>query len=209
TITATYSVPSSTTGSQTNTASVSSAVGDPDPADNTASDTDTVITSADLSVTKTDGVSSVTAGQAGLGTYTITVTNGGPSDATLVSLTDSWPAGFTQGVVTPSQGTCQNGPSFDCDLGTIAAGASVTITATYSVPSSTTGSQTNTASVSSAVGDPDPADNSASDTDTVITSADLSVTKTDGGSGVTAGQAGLGTYTITVTNGCPSDATLV
>ena len=57
--------------------------------------------------------------------YTITVSNGGLSDATLVSLSDSWPMGFVQGTISPSQGSCTPigaGPDFSCALGTIPAG---------------------------------------------------------------------------------------
>ena len=50
---------------------------DPSAANNTASDTDTVNPVADLAITKTDGVASVNAG--GSTTYTVTVTNNGPS----------------------------------------------------------------------------------------------------------------------------------
>src|SRR5450756_296660 len=205
TVTVAYSVPSSTVGAQTNTVSVSSDVTDPDLTNNAASDTDTVITKADLSVTKTDGVTSVVAGLS-TGTYTISVHNTGPSDATGVSLTDLWSAGFSQGTITPSQGTCTGTGDFTCALGTIASGGSATVTVAYSVPSSTVGDQTNTVSVSSAVGDPDLTNNAASDTDTVITKADLSVTKTDGVTSVTAGLS-TGTYTISVHNTGPSDAT--
>ena len=123
-----------TTASQTNTAAVSSGVSDPVSGNNSASDTDTIDTSADLSVSKSDGVTSVTAGAATVHTYTITVSNAGPSDATGVSLTDTFPAGFSRGTVTPSQGTCTGSPSFSCALGTIAAGGSKTVTASYTVP---------------------------------------------------------------------------
>src|SRR5919204_492846 len=111
---------------------VRSGVTDPDTANNSASDTDSVSTSANLSVTKSDGVSSVTAGSSS-GTYTIVISNAGPSDATGVSLSDTWPAGFARGTVTPSQGTCSGSPSFTCSVGTIASGGTATITVGYSV----------------------------------------------------------------------------
>ena len=64
--------------------------------------------------------------------------------------------------------------SFTANLGTIAAGGSATITVTYTVPSGTQGgSYTNTVSVSSDEPDPVATDNTDSDTNTVITSADL------------------------------------
>ena len=61
-----------------NTASItSSPISDPVPGNDSATDTDTVTTSADLAITKTDGVASVVAGTST--TYAITVTNNGPS----------------------------------------------------------------------------------------------------------------------------------
>ena len=39
-------------------------------------------------------------------TYTVTVTNAGPSPATNVGVTDILPAGVTVGTISPSQGTC-------------------------------------------------------------------------------------------------------
>src|SRR6185369_9807048 len=69
---------------------------------------------ADLSVTKSDGKASVIAGDGVTYTYTITVSNAGPSDAQAVSVSDTWPAGFSRGTVTPSQGTCTGSPSFTC-----------------------------------------------------------------------------------------------
>src|SRR6185503_6479701 len=68
-----------TSGSVTNTATIAAPSGTTDPTsgNNSASDTDTVTPVADLTITKTDGVTSVTAGTST--TYTITVTNNGPS----------------------------------------------------------------------------------------------------------------------------------
>ena len=197
-------MPSSTTADQTNTASVTSDTSDPVPGNDSASDTNTITTSADLSVTKSDGVTSVTAGAATTHTYTITVANAGPSDALGVDLADTFPAGFTRGTVTPDQGTCTGSPSFTCDLGTIVAGADVAITVDYTVPSSTTADQTNTASVTSDTSDPVPGNDSASDTNTVDRSADVADLKVATGS-TTAGEVVI--YTHTVSNAGPSDAT--
>src|SRR5207253_2819068 len=177
-----YTVPSGTTGDQTNTASAASDVSDPDAANNSAADKNSTLTSADVSVTKDDGETSVTAGDGTTHTYTITVSNAGPSDATNVTLSDLFPAGYTLGTVSGSG--CA---AFPCSLGTIVSGGTDTVTASYSVPSSTTGDQTNTASASSGVSDPDTTNNSASDTNTTLTSADLSVTQSDGETSITAG----------------------
>src|SRR5439155_883069 len=204
TVLVTYTVAGATTGPQTNTATVTSAVPDGDATNNTASDTDTVTTSADLSISKTDGETTVTAGDGATHTYTITVHNAGPSDATGVSVSDTWPAGFTQGTITPSQGTCTTGPNFSCAVGTLASGGNATVLVTYTVPAATTGPQTNTATVSSSTADANSANNTASDTDTVTTSADLSILKTDGETTVTAGDGATHTYTITVHNAGPS-----
>ena len=96
---------------------------------------------------KTDGVSNVIAGDGVTHTYTITVSNAGPSPATGVSLSDVWPAGFSQGTITPSQGpACTGAPSFTCALGTIATGRTATVTVTYTVAAEMpVGDRTNTA----------------------------------------------------------------
>ncbi|HEY1734077.1 MAG TPA: hypothetical protein VGG23_06480, partial [Acidimicrobiales bacterium] len=195
---------SSATGSVSNSASVASGgTTDPTPGNNgSGTVTTTIDTSANLAITKDDGVSSVVAGGSGH-TYTITVTNSGPSDALNVSVADSWPAGFVQqSAAAPSQGSCNAATNFTCSLGTIAAGGSATITAAYTVPSSTTGDQTNSATVSSSTPANSP---SASDTDHVTLQSDLAITKTDGAMTATPGQST--TYTVVATNNGPSDVT--
>ena len=105
----------------------------------------------------------------------------------------------------PSQGTCSAGPNFTCSLGTIAAGGNATISVTYTVPSSATaGDRTNSVTVCATTADPVPGNNSASDTTTVVRSADLADLKTVNPNPVIAGN--LITYTILVTNQGPSDA---
>ena len=146
---------------------VATARSDENPAGASGSDVTDVTGSADLSVSATDGLTSVVAGDGLSHGYTITITNGGASDATTVGLSAVWPSGFSQGALSPSQGSCAPigaGPDFSCALGTIPAGGSVTIAAAYTVPASTpAGTQTLSVTVTSAVSDPDPSNNSATD----------------------------------------------
>ena len=89
-------VSSSKTGVLVNTATVSSLVSDPDSTNNSATDTDTQASAADLQITKTDGSPTYTPG-VGL-TYTITATNVGPSDVTDATVADT----FALALGTPS-----------------------------------------------------------------------------------------------------------
>src|SRR4029077_5109863 len=94
----------------------------------------------DLGVAVTDGLASVVAGDGLSHAYTITVSNAGPSDATSVGLAVVWPTGFSQGALSPSQGSCAPvgaGPDLSCALGTIPAGGSATVGLDYTVSAST------------------------------------------------------------------------
>src|SRR5262245_31732325 len=93
TITLTGTIDPAATGSLTNTATVSPPPGvtDPDPTDNSAADTDTLTPRADLAVTKTDGQTSAVPGTST--TYTIVVSNNGPSAVSGASVSDLLPAG--------------------------------------------------------------------------------------------------------------------
>src|SRR5437660_1371686 len=88
-----------TSGSVTNAASVAAPSGttDPDGTNNSRSDTDTVTPVADLSITKSDGVTAVNAG--GSTTYTIRVTNGRSPYTTLVRSTDAATTGLSKTAV--------------------------------------------------------------------------------------------------------------
>src|SRR5258705_434019 len=201
TVSASYTVPSTApAGTQTNTATVSSTTPDSDTSNNSASDTDTVTTNADLSVTTSDGVTTVAAGDGVTRTYTITVHNVGPSQAIGASLTDSWPRAFTRSATTTSQGSCTSGGgSFTCSLGDLAAGASAIVSASYTVLSTApAGTQTNTFFFN----DTAPTEISTLSLHdalpTFTTNADLSVTTSDGVTTVAAGDGVTRTYTITV-----------
>src|SRR5438128_2153156 len=95
------------------------------------------------------------------------------------NIADTWPSGFARGTVTPSQVTCTWRSSFTCSLGTIAAGSNATFTVNFPLPPSSTLFPYTTLFRSSTTSDPNATNNSASDTDAVTTSADLSVVKTD------------------------------
>ena len=111
-----------TAGTITNSATVSSP-NDNTPLNNTDTESTTVANNADLSITKSDGVTSVTAGDGITYTYTITVNNNGPASATGVSFTDTWPTGFTRGTLPAGCANVGAGPDFTCSLGTIFNGA--------------------------------------------------------------------------------------
>jgi uncharacterized repeat protein (TIGR01451 family) len=115
----------------------------------------------DLTVTKSGSPASQELGQGNI-TWTIVVTNSGPSADTGVKITDPLPAGNTFVSAVSSQGTCSSGAIVTCDIGTMAAGATVTITL-VTTPS-TVGAQTNTVSVSGALPETNTANNGATAT---------------------------------------------
>jgi len=216
TITVSGTINPATTGNLVNTATVAAGAGqtDPTPGNNTATDTDTPAPQTDLAITKTDGSATYTAGNAI--TYTIVVTNNGPSNATGVSVTDTIPASITGtaiSCVANGSASCGTNGSAGNNLSytnvSIAAGVanSLTITVSGTVGAGTTGNLVNTVTVTAGAGqtDPTPGNNTATDTDTPNAQTDLAVTKTDGSATYTAGNAI--TYTIVVSNSGPSNAT--
>ena len=148
---------------QTNTASVgSSDAYDPDLTNNTDDATVNSI-AADLSITKSDSIDPATAGNSL--TYTITVSNAGPSDAANIVVTDTLPSGVTFVLTSGCAEDINGAPT--CSLGTIIAGNSKQYTVTVTVDASTTGTLTNSVSVSSDTTDPDTDNNTASENTTV------------------------------------------
>ena len=186
--------------SLTNTATVSPPPGttDPDPSDNSSSADTTVNASAGLSVVKT-GSATVTPGSNV--SYTIAVTNNGPSDAQAVQLTDPTPTGLT---FVSATAPCTGG--FPCTLGTVTNGQVVTITVVYTVPANYAGVNpiVNTATVSSTTPDPTSGNNSSSaNTNVGPGNADLAIVKSAPAS-VNAGASIA--YTLLISNGGPSPA---
>jgi uncharacterized repeat protein (TIGR01451 family) len=146
-----------------NTATVASDTTDPIPANNTARSEIPAGPKSDLSIAKTASAATTQPGSQVL--YTLVVANGGPSDATGVSVDDPLPAGLSLVGAQPSQGTCTTaGSRLACALGTVKDGGRAQVLVTAQVDASATGSLTNSASVRGAQPDPDMADNSASAT---------------------------------------------
>lgn len=143
-------------------------------------------------------------------TYTITVTNNGPSNATGIILDENLPldgVSLTYVSDTPSQGTFTPVPAGSTwAVGNLASGASATLQLTVTV-NITDGSIVNTASLNS-VDQPDSNPDNNTDTATIVLGGtDLAVDKTV--DNTTPEQGGSVTYTIVATNNGPVDATNV
>lgn len=150
------------TGMLSNTATVTAPAtpADPNPANNSATDIDTLTPEADLSITKTDSADPVSPGDPL--TYSLTITNAGPSNATSVTVTDTLPAGVTFVSSSPGAPTCTfGGGTLTCALGSLAAGGTTAVAINVTVNASG-GLLVNTATVSGSETDPDPGNNSAS-----------------------------------------------
>src|SRR5204862_17198 len=160
----------------------------------------TVNAAADLAITNTDAPDPVRVGQPL--TYTLTATNSGPSGATIGSATYPLRSGVTVVSAAASQGSCSGTSTVTCSLGTLATGASATVTIV--VPPTATGTLINTASVSGSPADPNPGNDRATVSTTVNPAADLALTNTAAPDPVQVGQ-NL-TYTLTATNSGPSGA---
>ena len=103
TYTVVATVKSSATGTLNNTATITSPQGftDTNPGNNSATDTDTLRPAPTLAITKTDNANgAVVAGRPI--TYTIVVSNSGPSDASNMSVVDSLPAQGLTNVSSPN-----------------------------------------------------------------------------------------------------------
>lgn len=194
---------------------------------NTANNTDTETTATqrviDLAVTKVD---SATVGNpirpGGTVTYTITATNNGPTNATLVRVTDNIPDGIQVTSATiganpitipasASDTTAANPDDLIFDIGNLANGASATLTVIANVFADFRNDLLNTAVISTTeagITETITNNNTASVTSPLSAQVDVAVTKTSpSGATVIAGNALV--YHIDVTNNGPSAATNV
>ncbi len=167
TITINVTAGAATSGTVSNTARITGP-------DNTNGVTSTVTTtinpSFDLTVTKTDGATTVQMGQNLV--YTIVVTNSGPSTATNVLVTDTFPTTqltFVSATSTSGNFTNNNG-SVSGTIASLASGATATITITGTVRNDVpNGTAINNSVQVSAANETTTNNNTASDSTTVTT----------------------------------------
>ena len=151
-------------GAIVNNASVTSATSDPAAANNSAATTSNVFARSDLSITQNGLPAAVCPGQPV--TYTLNVSNAGPSTAVSVTVTDTIPPGASFVSATGSGWSCSGTATVTCTRASLAAGAAPAITLTVNAPASA-GTATNTASVSSTTNDPGPGSNTSNTSTTV------------------------------------------
>jgi len=196
----TMNVLSGTTGHIALQASVSSQTMEVKPGDESASEDTAIDSRADLTITVADSIDPIIDGYPM--SYTVTVSNQGPSDARGVVVTDILPSGLSFGSTTGCAEDPGGAPT--CTLGTIPAGSSKQYTLAVMVAPGTEGAVTNLASVIAETTEASPGDESASEDTVVEIRADLVITTRDSVDPVIAGNSL--TYTVRVANGGPSDA---
>ncbi len=201
-VTITVTVTPTAPGTIFATAVVASKEADTNPANNSfTSSTRVSAPAAELAVGLADLPDPALVG--GLLTYTVSVTNNGPSGASVVMVTNTLPLGVNVQSASASQGSATIfGNLVVCSLGSLPVGARAT--AIIEVKPTVQGTLVATAKVSALQVDPLPANNTATAATTVGPSADLAVTLTDMPDPVVIGSNW--TYTITVTNLGPNNA---
>jgi|GEM_PF-3316640 len=204
--TITADIDSSFSGSLSNSASVSHP-DDTDPDDNSSTDTTTVTQVSDIQVSKSHSPVPFVAGDSG--SWSIVITNTGPSDATNISVIDTIPVDFqspTWVCSATGTGSCANttGSGNISETVDLPEGESATYIVSGTINPASTGNMLNTANVSHP-NDDNPNNDSAPDNATIDLDVDLVVTKVHSPMVFVPGMPI--TYTITVANAGPSNVT--
>ena len=192
-------VSSTATGDITNTAEVSADV--PEPVTDSSTVTTPIVPSADIEVIKTSNMDTTVPGETF--SYTITVTNLGPSAAQSIVLTDDIPD-----VILNPEYSLDGGVTFqpwngNLSIGTLDAGEIRSIIIRGTVSQTAVGTIINTATVSSTTPDPNPDNNTSTDETDISPLADISVIK---GNEPVAMPGGRFIYGIEIANAGPSFA---
>ncbi|MDM9670838.1 SdrD B-like domain-containing protein [Clostridioides difficile] len=192
-------VSSTATGDITNTAEVSADV--PEPVTDSSTVTTPIVPSADIEVIKTSNMDTAVPGETF--SYTITVTNLGPSAAQSIVLTDDIPD-----VILNPEYSLDGGVTFqpwngNLSIGTLDAGEIRSIIIRGTVSQTAVGTIINTATISSTTPDPNPDNNTSTDETDISPLADISVIK---GNEPVAIPGGRFIYGIEIANAGPSFA---
>jgi uncharacterized repeat protein (TIGR01451 family) len=198
-------------GVLTNTAGITSTTTDIDPISNTTAITTTVLSAADVQIDKSVSPSVVYAGSPL--TYTLSVSNAGPSSllGVTVTVTDALPAGLTDVTVIDNGWMCDVAPlvvptMMTCTLDTLVTGSAPDILVQANAPL-TTGWITNTTKVASSVYDA----NMDNNTDAVGVNVIPPLLFIDKGATpmMDVTYHGEVTYTLVLTNGSGMDVSAV
>jgi uncharacterized repeat protein (TIGR01451 family) len=203
TFTITASVNEDATGTITNTGSFTVTGNESDTTNN--SDTAETDLTPQFDVTLTKTADDTTPDPGADVTYTIELTNVGPSTATGVILTDDVPAGlsFVSGTI-EGQSATLSGSTVTFPEITLDDEETVSATLVFTVGVDESGTLTNTASVTADDGETDTTNNTATAEITASPVSDLTVTKSVDQSAAQVGDTL--TYTVTVSNSGPSTA---
>jgi uncharacterized repeat protein (TIGR01451 family) len=145
---------------------------------------------ADLGI-QSSGVTPEPVGAARNLTYTAVVRNFGPKNATGVTFTDTLPNGVTFVSATSTQGTCtQSHLVVTCNLGALASPLDTAVTIVVTAPT-TAGSITNSMNLTATEPDLVPANNTTTQTSTVVPVYKLTAVLTGNGTGTVTSDAGL------------------
>lgn len=160
----------------------------------------------DISVEQTDSPDPVHANEEV--TYIVTVSNDSPTNASAVTLTDTLPDDIRFVSAEASQGPdcTRNYELVTCPLGSLASGATATVTIIGTVEPIAAAVFENTATVTAA-DDMFAANNTSTETTTIAPSADLSVSQIADRTAPVVGSTI--TFTITVANQGPDDASTI
>jgi uncharacterized repeat protein (TIGR01451 family) len=194
-------------GTNTLSASIAATQGDHVPANNSESETTTVNATIDLQLNGiSDSPADITLGQGDV-TYTINTYNSSTSKATGAVLTINLPASSTFVSASSASYACSQTSAsvVTCTLATYNAFNS--LSATVTVTPGTGGTNTLSASITAAQGDPVPANNSESESTTVNATIDLQMNGIgDSPADITLGQGNV-TYSLNTYNASTSKAT--
>tara|TARA_B100000749_G_scaffold122558_1_gene93561 strand:- start:44 stop:616 length:573 start_codon:yes stop_codon:yes gene_type:complete len=168
-VTLTALVDAGLSGTITNTATVTTTSEDVESQNNAGSASVVVLQNPDLSLIKIASGTSVPVG--GLLTYTLTITNLGPSTSTESTVTDVLPSRLALTATTTVGATCVEESIVTCLVGSLASGAQALVTLTTQVENADLGTIINTATIrTSTPQDPNTSNNTGTATTTVLMS---------------------------------------